>query len=87
MGPWNAREVLKEHSGATLSQIRFLLVRLLILPALAFLPARLAFAVARWRGRRKYRRLSPDAKHQMRYEVEQVCGPVSEAALLPSATR
>lgn len=60
------------------SHIRFLLVRLLILPALAFLPTRWAFAVARWRGRRRYRRLSPDLKAKMRRDVDQVCGPLGD---------
>jgi len=60
------------------SHIGFLLVRLLILPALAILPMRWAFAVARWRGRRRYRRLSPERKEKMRRDVGQVCGPLSE---------
>ena len=65
-------------AGIGFSHIRFLLVRLLILPALAFLPTRLAFAVARWRGRRRYRRLSPELKEKMRRDVDQVCGPLGE---------
>lgn len=64
--------------GNVLSQIRFLAVRLLLLPLVALLPSRLAFAVARRRGRHRYLRLSPDVKDKMVREVRQVCGPMED---------
>ena len=62
-----------------LSQGRFLLVRLVLLPALAFLPARLAFRAARRRGRRRFRRLAPELKDRMRRDLRLVSGPVEAA--------
>lgn len=64
--------------AAALSQVRFLAVRFLVLPLVALLPARLAFATARWRGRRRYGRFSPEVKDRMRRAVQQVCGSAGE---------
>lgn len=65
--------------GSAASQLRFLAARLLLLPVLAFLPARVAFGAARLRGRRRYSRLGLEIKDRMGREVEAICGPVGEA--------
>jgi len=49
-----------------------------LLPVLAFLPVRLAFRFARWRGRRRFERLDQELKARMRQEVQQVCGESDE---------
>jgi len=74
-------QAILDRMATVMNDTRFLLVRLLVLPVLAFLPARLAFAAARWRGRRRYGRLSLEVKNRMRREVEQVCGHVGEGRI------
>ena len=69
------------RTATALSRGRYLLVRLLLLPALALLPARLAFGVARWRGRRRFRRIGPEMKTRMRRDVRLVLGPMEEAQI------
>ncbi len=59
----------------------FLLVRLVLLPALALFPARLAFSAARWRGRRRFRKCSPEMKNRMRRDLRLVFGPKEEARI------
>jgi len=59
----------------------FLLARLVLLPLVACLPPRRAFAVARWRGRRRYRRLAPEVKARMRRDIQLALGPIAESEI------
>jgi len=70
-----------DRTATAASRARFLLVRLLLLPVLAFLPARLAFSAARWRGRRRFRRIGPEVKDRMRRDLRLVFGPLEEARI------
>ncbi|HZY31249.1 MAG TPA: lysophospholipid acyltransferase family protein [Candidatus Methylomirabilis sp.] len=72
---------IRDSTAAALSHGRFLLVRLLLLPALAFLPVRLAFGAARWRGRRRFQRLGPEVRGRMRRDLRLVSKPSEEAEI------
>lgn len=70
-----------DRTATVLSHTWFLLVRLVLLPALALLPARLAFSAARWRGRRRFRGYGPEMKNRMRRDLRLVVGPKEEAEI------
>lgn len=72
-------QAILDRTATAVSRAWFLLVRLVLLPLLALLPAHLAFGAARWRGRRRFRRIDPEVKNRMRRDLRLVCGPLGEA--------